>query len=354
MGGLAAILTLLVFGCVESGERDAESPGPFGEPAALAAVLALAAGEGNRLPSFRPEIRWEQEPIAEWREFPRVLVIGPWSQEALFLDVPEFVWGMMPGVHARQPLFLGRALREATRFTEARYPPRSRPRWRRGEDGSIALDCELGGGHVMRFRVLPHDRAFEIRVGFTNAGPGRIVDFHVQLCAQAHREPNLSDHDPSTSRMLVGGRLASWDAAGQDLSWIDAFRRPGTDAFGRSCFFVAGKTQPRGRARAVPNRMVLECPIDVPAIAKLHADGEAGVIVYSPDASSVMYNTFVPCFHADPRLAEIPPGETRWTRSYYLFHEGDLQGAFEELARIHRAAQSASVEAALRSSDGAR
>ena len=61
----------------------------------------------------------------------------------------------------------------------------------------------------------------------------------------------------------------------------------------------------------------------------------SNAILYSPDASRVMYNAFVPCYHADPSLTEIPPGATRWTRSYLLLYGGDLQSALQNLVTIH-------------------
>lgn len=80
-------------------------------------------------------------------------------------------------------------------------------------------------------------------------------------------------------------------------------------------------------------------PIDVPAIAKV-GDGGSAIIVYSPHGHNAFYNVLVPCFHADPRMNAIAPKETRWTSSYLILFEGDLDEFFKNLTALHKSVAS--------------
>ena len=191
----------------------------------------------------------------------------------------------------------------------------------------------------MHFRVLAHDRMMEIRWGMTNRGDKTIRGIRAQICAKSDTEPLLAERHPTSSWMLADGKLVTWDAAGQDLSWLEAERRPAprSDQFKRSCFFIAhvGTGPAKGSLTAQP-LFTLGRKIDVPAIAKADKDKRRAVIVYSPSANRAFFNVLQPCFHADPHLPDLAPGKTQWVRTYLIFVEGDLEAFMNKLAATHK------------------
>ena len=82
--------------------------------------------------------------------------------------------------------------------------------------------------------------------------------------------------------------------------------------------------------------MWLHQAADLPAQAKADSQGkDRYVIVYSPFGRQIFYNCLVPCYHCDPHMDRIAPGETRWTVSYFIFFRGDLKRFFLALREIH-------------------
>ncbi len=305
----------------------------------LAKVKELVQSDLNRLSPVVPKV-WTGEYFAQ-RHTPIIYASAPWNAgDECWLEVPEYVWGQVPGDPQNgSPLYYGRAIGTNKNWT-MRYRSLEDPRWTEIEGGGLALDNPLEGGYVVRFRVLPHDRMVEVRFGITNNSPNRLTDIRCQLCMMPHKIKSLAERWPTSSKMLAEGKIITWDAAGQDLSWLDPYRnRDGS--FKQSCFFlapVAGHVPDNWatQERRYGSVMWLDRIVDIPAVAKCSRDEENCLIVYSPFGRTAFYNCLVPCFHADPQMNLIRPGETRWTTSYYMMLSGDLQGFMARLAALHK------------------
>lgn len=308
-------------------------------------VQEAAAGSANRLAAQTPDI--EIEAANTPRQVPMVHLGSPWQKGAFFeLEVPEYSWAKVPGdAHSNDPFFYGRQVGLVKEWV-MRYPPLAPPRWQRGERG-LSLDVPLGDSdrrqaYVQRFRVIPRDRLVEVWFGVTNLTPRPLTDLRCQLCAMSARAGRgFTDSRPTSSRLLSNDRLVSWDAAGQDLSWIESHRDPATGRFRANRFFTVPDRfhiwpgYPE-KTRAREDLMMLNQPIDLPAIVK-HDPGPPArsLVIYSPCGRDAFFNCLVPCFHADPFMDEVPPGLTRWTVSFFILHEGDVEGLLRELSRLH-------------------
>jgi peptidoglycan/xylan/chitin deacetylase (PgdA/CDA1 family) len=72
--------------------------------------------------------------------------------------------------------------------------------------------------------------------------------------------------------------------------------------------------------------------LDPPFVAAQDESGRRWVITAWDSLDRVWQNPPVPCLHADPKLADCPPGETREARGWLWFYEGEEIRA--ELARL--------------------
>jgi len=304
----------------------------------LAKVNNLVQGTENELSPFVPKI-WPGPYFAR-RHTPMIYASAPWQDgDECWIEVPEYAWAHVPGdPHNGSPFYYGRDI-GTNKSWSIRYPSQQEPLWRPLDGGGLAIDNPLEGGYVVRFRVLPHDRMIEVRFGITNDSDKPVTDVRCQLCMMPHKIASLAERWPTSSKMLAGGEVISWDAAGQDLSWLDPYRT--TDGrFKQSCFFlapVAGHLPDDWdtQKRRYGSVMWLDKVVDIPAVAKCNSDETDCLIVYSPFGRNAFYNCLVPCFHADPHMDLIPPGETRWTTSYYLMFAGDLKTFLTKLAALH-------------------
>lgn len=307
-------------------------------------VQSLATGDLNRLRSFTPRILSE-DPGATRRHTPLLHVEAPWAPIGVFgLEVPEYSWAHVPGdPNNGDPFFYGRQIGVSKEW-EIRYPSLEAPRWKDCGDGCLALDVPLTGGYVQRFRVFSHDRVIEVQFGITNRSEKPLRNLRCQICLTSNRVPALAERWPTSSKFYSRGETVTWDALGQDLSWLNPYRDTRRGRFSQSCFFLAPLEgyEPRNypeKERSRQDLMWFNRPIDVPAIAKVspNDDGQA-MVVYSPHGRSAFYNVLVPCFHADPHMNVIAPGETRWTSSFLILFEGDLDDFFKKLAELHNGA----------------
>ncbi len=307
----------------------------------LEPIQGLVAGGLNRVRPFSPNL-WIEDPESTGRHTPLILTDIPWDPHAaLSVEVPEYSWASVPGdKHNRDPFFYGRPIGGKQNWT-MRYPSLARPTWQARADGGFELDNQLEGGYVQRFKVIPRDRMIEIRFGITNNSDKPLKDLRCQLCTRSHQVKGFSERWPTSSKMFSDGQVVSWDAAGQDLSWLEPHRDRKTGRFDQSCFFLAPVKgyEPReyrtGHLRR-GNVMWLARAVDIPAIAKEDtATKSRYLVVYSPFGRNVFYNCLTPCFHADPRMKHIEPGETRWTISYLILFEGDIGEFFTALAELH-------------------
>ena len=309
--------------------------------AALEEVQALVTAETNRAEPFTPTVTVDRAEAGR-RHTPLLHIDSPWNGSDVFdLEVPEYSWARVPGdTNNGSPFYYGRQIGVSRQWV-VRYPSLEPPRWQRGEGGSLALDNPLKGGYVQRFRVVPHDRLLEVRFGVTNGSQKALTNLRCQLCLMSHKVASLGERWPTSSKFYSQGKLLSWDSAGQDLAWLDPHRDSRSGRFDRSCFFLAPLLghEPPGfpeKERARADLMWFGRSVDVPAIAKVDPEKtDRGIVVYSPHGRGAFYNVLVPCFHADPQMKSIAPGETRWTASYYMFVDGDLEGFFRRLAALH-------------------
>ncbi len=301
---------------------------------------ALAQGKLNKLESFTPRI-YTADYLGE-RHTPLVAATMPWDRgDELCIEVPEYAWAEVPGdKHSGAPFYFGRRIGH-TKKDEwvVRYPSKEEPTWKEMEGGGLALDNPLEGGYVVRFRVIPYDRMIEVRFGITNGSEKPLMNLRCQLCAKPHKIKSMSERWPTEAKLFADGEVISWDGAGQELSWLNRYRRP-DGSFRQSCFFLAPTKDhvPENWERMERQKgslMWLDRLIDVPAIAKCDKNEKRFLIVYSPFGRRAFYNVNFPCFHADPYMKRILPGETRWTTSYYVMFNGDLKAFFEKLAEVH-------------------
>ncbi len=310
--------------------------------ATQAKIQALVRSELNKLPPYTPKV-WTGEYFAK-RHTPIVYTSAPWDEgDECWIEVPEYVWAEVPGdPHKGSPFYYGRQIGTNKEWT-MRYSSEEEPVWRKIEGGGLALDNPLEGGYTVRFRVIPCDRIIEVRLGITNDSGKPLRNVRCQLCMMPHKIKSLTERWPTSSRMLAGGEVISWDAAGQDLSWLNPHRKP-DGSFSQSCFFLAPV---KGHVPAdwdKQNRrygsvMWLDEVVDIPAVAKSDKQESRSLIVYSPFGRNAFYNCLVPCFHSDPHMNLVPPGETRWTTSYYLMYNGNLKSFLLKLAGLHEEVQ---------------
>ncbi|MCL5270323.1 MAG: hypothetical protein M1457_07195 [bacterium] len=311
-------------------------------------VAALATGKINTLAHYTPRVEViAVDPRGEANAFnrrhtPMLKADTPWNPgDILHIEVPEYVWATVPGDPSRDPLFFGRAP-AVLKGSKVRFPSLEPPVWKPREGGGLALDNPLAGDYVQRFRVIPRDRVLEIWVGVTNNSARPLENLRTQLCLMPDRTECLKERWPTSSRIYSGGEVVSWDSAGQSLSWLDEFYNPQRKTFSQSCFFISPLKgyEPPGwpeKERARKDLMLLARPVDVAAIAKQDpAQPRRNLIVYSPFGQDAFYNCLVPCFHADPHMKSVAPGETRWTVSFYIYYEGDLAAFFEKLTALDR------------------
>ena len=307
----------------------------------LKPVQDLVSDSMNALVPFSPAI-WTEDRDRTRRNTPMVYANSPWDPEdTLWIEVPEYVWASVPGdEHNDSPLFYGREFGLKKMFT-VRYQSRETPRWKKRPGGGVELNNPLEGGYIVRFKVIPHDRMVEVRFGITNNSHKPLNRLRCQLCMMSHKVKCLAERWPTSSKMLAGGDVISWDEAGQDLSWLDKYQDKQTGQFSQSCFLLASLQGYRTREYIEPHLphgelMWLDTTLDVPAIAKQDtARTNRYLVVYSPFGRNTFYNVLFPCFHADPHMNQVEPGETRWTISYFALFEGDIERFLVALKDLH-------------------
>jgi hypothetical protein len=308
----------------------------------LKSIQDLASDSMNILIPFSPSI-WTEQRAQTRRHTPMVFANSPWDPgDALWVEVPEYAWASIPGdEHNNSPFFYGREFGLKKMFT-LRYRSLEMPQWKKRPGGGVELDNPLEGGYVVRFKVIPHDRMIEVRFGITNDSQKPLNKLRCQLCMMSHEIKSLAERWPTSSRMLAGGEVISWDGAGQDLSWLDGYHDKQTGQFSQSCFFLASLEGYRVREYIEPHLphgdlMWLDRTLDVPAIAKEDTTGtNRYLVVYSPFGRNTFYNVLCPCFHADPYMNQVEPGETRWTISYFVLFEGDIERFLVALKDLHQ------------------
>lgn len=146
--------------------------------------------------------------------------------------------------------------------------------WKRRSDGSMASERRLPNGIVFGTHAVPHPTHVEFRWWVRNESDAPLTGLRAQVCA-----------------ML--GRATGFAVQSGDNKVLDPPFAAARDETGRRWIITAWE------------------PLD-----------------------RAWQNPPVPCLHADPALADCPPGETRSARGWLWFHEGD--DIAPELARLRR------------------
>jgi peptidoglycan/xylan/chitin deacetylase (PgdA/CDA1 family) len=146
--------------------------------------------------------------------------------------------------------------------------------WSRRDDGSLAMTRTLPDGVAFGVRVTSHPRRAEFQWWLRNGGTQALRQLNAQVC------------------VMLGQAI--------------------------------------GFTNASAGRRILEAPF----AAASDASGRRWVITAWDGLNRVWQNPLVPCIHADPRLTDCPPGETREARGGVWFYEGD--DPKRELDRLRR------------------
>ena len=324
-----SLAALALAGCGASGEN-----GP----------VELAKSGLNRISGFHPKL-WTDGSY-DGRFVPHVYCSTPWgADEKIELEVPEYIWASLDGdPHNDSPFYYGRAHTaelEKKLGWVLRQQTLAKPAWARDGD-SLGLASRMEGGFTITFKVTSKDNLVEVQNRLTNDSAKPLTKVRFVNCARVKFAPSIFIQDPAYSKLYADDRVISWDGAGQGLLWLNGFRKPG-GVFTSSIWFRA-----YGKGFAPDNwasmeklqegrKFFLNRLIDIPAIAKFDQDFKKCLIVYSPQGREAFTNLVTPCFHGNTEVDVIHPGETKETTVYYTFFEGDIQGYFQELKKIHPA-----------------
>jgi len=340
---LLAIVSLLLTASAWAVDDPKAQPGPDEPAAPHPQVVAAVTGPLNQVKPFTPALSIDAQQFNRDRHVPMINATAPWGPTQFVpMEVPEYVHGYTGEKRPGAFLFAGRSLKTAADIGGVRYASKTPPKWAPNVAGGLSVDNELEGDLVMRFRVIPHDRMIEIRVGLTNGGKLPVKGVWTQLCSKSYGLEGLTRRHVDSSWMLIGGELVTWSVTGQDLDWLKAHLKPGKDdEYKDSNFFmahlgagpIAGKLEFQKSGSGI---FTLGKRIDVPAIAKLDAEKKRGLIVYSPSADKIFYNVLQPCFHADPQIGTVLPGATCWSQTYIIYFQGDAKAMMNALSAAHR------------------
>lgn len=313
-----------------------DAEGDLGEPKVPAPeIVAVATHANNALRSFQCRL-WSDKSFGQERNSPIVMASSPWGEERkLVIEIPEYTWGRAPSDQRNGPIFFGRAYNTLSDAV-VRYPEKMRPAWSSRDDGGLTMDVDLADSFTIMFRVIPHDGFIEIRWGLANKTDEDCHSVWSQLCVMPHMEPLLSARHPTSSFFWAEGRPVTWDSSGMDLTWVESRRIPGTDRFTKSSYFIGYTTSQRVQGTQEGDVMHLDVNLDAPVVAKVDSSHRRAVLVYSPSADKVFYNVLVPCFHSDPHMGTVKAGETKWTQTYIVFYEGNVQGALRAIVAAHK------------------
>jgi peptidoglycan/xylan/chitin deacetylase (PgdA/CDA1 family) len=250
------------------------------EITAAAKRLGIAAEEPNPAhprvlpyPGGRhPRIGFLDGAIRPQRET-KVSLFAPWSDGGYAVaDVPEAVWHNAPS-GARKLLFLAHT-HVPTIWDEqgVTLPPLE---WTTAADGSLQVARPLHNGVTLTSRVMPGADGTRMEFHVTNGSKVPLTGLDVQMCVML--------------KTLKGFALQSNDNK--------VFRSP----------FAAARDE----------------------------TGRRWVITGWERCKRAWGNPPCPCLHADPRLPDCPPGESRSVRGWVSFYEGpDIETELKRLEAV--------------------
>lgn len=231
---------------------------------------------------WRPHYEWEQ--IA-W-------VSPPWpSQDYVWLDFPEAIFtsqGLLFLSHVNPPIpTVWGALPKAP--------------WREME-GGIGFDRILPNGVAFGGSVIEFgDTAVDLALYIRNGSGEPLRDITLQTCAFLRAAREFGDYTQANKFVHVA-----------DGGWTpldEAMRREGGSAPYRVGWRRSGKP-------------VADWPI---AVAVSNRGDRLLAMSWGRDTLSLVGNPGHPCIHADPKFADLEPGETETVRGRIVFFDGPLR-----------------------------
>jgi hypothetical protein len=203
----------------------------------------------------------------------KISVFAPWDQGGYaVVDLPEAVWFEPDG--KRELLYLAHT--HVPTFWEKRGVALAPLEWTRNRDGSLAIERRLPNGVAFQAQAMPAKDGVRMRFQVTNGSADKLTGLDVQMC------------------VLLRG-LAGFDEQTND------------------------------------NKVFAS-----PLVACRDRSATRWVIAGWQECRRAWGNPPCPCIHADPRLPDCPPGETRLVRGWLSFYEGNnIDG---ELARLRKVA----------------
>ena len=70
--------------------------------------------------------------------------------------------------------------------------------------------------------------------------------------------------------------------------------------------------------------------LDAAVAAVTAKDGRRKVVLAFAPPKSMLSNSFIPCFHADPYFGDLEPGQSAEASGVIVFTEGDLEPVVKE------------------------
>ena len=229
---------------------------------------------------WRPQYPFEQ--IA-W-------VSPPWSTpDHMWLDYPEAVF------EEGTLLYLSHI---SEKFP-CMYEDLPKVPWER-IDGGMQFARDLPNGMSFRGKLTrASETAIAMEMSFTNGGDKPMTNILLQTCAYVRQIGEFADH--SHENVFVHTAAEGW------VTINHALEHPGEDG----CVHLGWREGP------------LTC--DWPAIVCTSTVAARGVaMTWFEHTKSLIGNPAHPCFHADPFVNDLAPGDTDTLTGALVFFEGDV------------------------------
>lgn len=217
-------------------------------------------------------------------------VSPPWqSPDHLWLDFPEavFVSGEL--------IYLG----HVNELIPCRYQELPKVPWE-PVTGGIGFHRELPNGLHFAGRLTGvSNTAIAMELSFANHGEENLTNIHLQTCAYLRAIREFADFTHENIRVHVASRR--W------VTLADAMKNPRDDG----CVRLGWRSGP--------------FTADKPMIACTSTTHPRGVVMtWFEQTFSLIGNPAHPCFHADPFVSDLAPGEADTLRGALVFFEGGL------------------------------
>ena len=227
-------------------------------------------------------------------------VSPPWSsQEYIWLDFPEAIFS------GKELLFLSHI---NPRFPSRNQHVESVP-WQRKEDG-IRYEQELSNGIRFGGSVTKKcQNIISLELWMQNGSNDPVKDVKLQTCAYLHGIEEFNQMSSENKLVHVAGQ--GWIPYTEALELADV----------KGKYHVGWLSGPE--------------VADLPVILALSKEPERLVaFTWFENTYSFIGNQNHPCFHADPRMGDIEPGESKTISGELIFFEGTTD-EFEEFYRTN-------------------